>query len=115
MASRLKDATETTPRTAEEIASPRHDDMHIAGFAELVSAVEMAGTDSEEAVASRQEVDEMEMDASAALADGMGADDERTNALLAEPRDTRDAELRDDMDGEDKSDDEEEPPRRTIR
>ena len=76
------------------------DDAHIAGSAELRTAVELSVSADDDTVDRREELDEMEVDATAALAEGMGADDARNQSLNDEPPDERESDLRTDLDEE---------------
>lgn len=83
----------------------RHD-THIAGAPELATAVALANAEPDLGVAERSELAEMALDASSALAEGMGADDARTESLIDEDLDRRASDLRTDLTDRDQNDEE---------
>jgi hypothetical protein len=75
-------------------------DTHIAGAQELRTAVELADAEEDEGVAEAQELEELEADATAALAEGMGADDARNEPILDDTEDDLESALQADLFGE---------------
>jgi hypothetical protein len=91
------------------------DDTHIAGEAELATAVRVADAENEYPEEDGAEMKEMERDAEATLADGMGADDARTEMILDDPDAEPEPDLRTDLPPEpgDEDEDEDDEPRLT--
>lgn len=75
-------------------------DTHIAGAPELRTVVDLGDTDDDEGLDPREELDELEVEATATLAEGMGADDARLESVVDESEDNREPELRTDLDEE---------------
>jgi hypothetical protein len=71
-------------------------DTHIVGAQPLRAVVALAGAEEDEAVAGAQELDEREVDATAALAEGMGADGARDEPLVDDTEDDRESVLQTD-------------------